>query len=245
MPTLVCRICGLSKDTTQFKLDAGQKYCGRLCKSTSQKIVKTPNRTELACLICGKLFIVPKAWIREGRRKFCGKECRTKHQKTLKREKAARFGKTHTQASRDKIARTRKIRGSGQKGPNHSQWRGGRMISGAGYVSVMIDMLPLDQQVMARRMRPMESYILEHRLVMAMELRRPLLRSEVVHHKNGVKDDNRPENLAMVDWTNHSREHREIERELTALRSENQALKFWLLIYLRNGLVTLNRLANM
>ncbi len=74
---------------------------------------------------------------------------------------------------------------NGHRNPN---WKGGRLLHyyNKGRYPYIV------------RLVPGRGYILEHRLVMEQMLGRKLRREEQVHHRNGIKTDNRPENLQMV-----------------------------------------------
>lgn len=72
-------------------------------------------------------------------------------------------------------------------------WKGGRHKLSSGYIMVRVS-----NDDFFRRTANKNNYALEHRLVMAKSLKRNLLPWEIVHHKNGIKDDNRIGNLKLI-----------------------------------------------
>lgn len=77
-------------------------------------------------------------------------------------------------------------------GPNSANWRGGVINATSGYTGIYVS----DDDPLAI-MRAKSGYVLEHRLVMARALGRPLFETESVHHINGDRKDNRLENLQL------------------------------------------------
>ena len=79
-----------------------------------------------------------------------------------------------------------------RRGPTHHLWKGGRKKSN-GYAFILIrEHYPAIQE-----WYPTHDYIQEHIAVMASHLGRRLYAGENVHHKNGVRNDNRLENLEL------------------------------------------------
>lgn len=81
---------------------------------------------------------------------------------------------------------------------NRGRKRGeGRYVNSLGYV---LKRMPDHPQAH-------KGYVLEHRWVMEQAMGRPLESAEHVHHRNGDKTDNRPENLELADRVAHGHKH--------------------------------------
>ena len=86
-----------------------------------------------------------------------------------------------------------------QKKENNPSWKGGRIRDWRGYIKIYTPDHP----------NAKGGYMSESRLIIENILGRYLLSTEIVHHKNGIKDDNRIENLELLYSTgSHSSLHR-------------------------------------
>lgn len=75
------------------------------------------------------------------------------------------------------------------KGKRSFRWKGGIHRDKFGYIQIWKPEHPNAK---------LAGYIHEHRLVMSEHLGRPLTSEEYIHHRNGIKDDNRLENLEIM-----------------------------------------------
>ena len=85
-----------------------------------------------------------------------------------------------------------------QKGKDNPYWSGGKRKDVHGYIHILKRGHPYANY---------QGYVREHRLVMEAKLGRYLLPTERTHHKNGIRDDNRPENLTLFASESIHRSH--------------------------------------
>ena len=112
--------------------------------------------------------------------------------KTKEKIRKARLGKKLSHEHRNKVVKNLHF---GVKGKENPHWKGGRIINPKGYAYLR---LPNHPQVQTN------GYVAEHRYVMEIKIGRLLTNCEHVHHLNGIKDDNRPENLELLNGQTHT-----------------------------------------
>lgn len=110
-------------------------------------------------------------------------------------------GKTPPMTGKSHSRKTKKQISKKQSGEQNHNWNGGRKKvkakSGKGhYVYIKSPGHPRTEDKST-------DYVPEHCLVMEQHLGRYLLQNEEVHHRNGIKDDNRIENLELVLHIDH------------------------------------------
>ena len=149
------------------------------------------------CETCRQLF---KITLKNNPNRFCSRPCYSKWRKdcysvpTHVRKKISKSlkGKKRPKEFGKKMSLA-------MMGEGNHRWRGGIRRGAGGYILRKARNHPFAQS---------NNYVAEHRLVMEQHLGRYLTREEQVHHINGVRSDNRLENLILFSSKGeHSKHH--------------------------------------
>lgn len=101
-----------------------------------------------------------------------------------------------------------------ERNPN---WRGGKSVASNGYILIRVGT--------GHHLADVRGYAYEHRLVAEQVVGRRLRSGEQVHHVNGEKTDNRPENLEVVaSMAHHRLKHRRSGKALRLPGEPNESV---------------------
>lgn len=153
--------------------------------------------------------------------KNCGKNkrnetCSLVRCPSCKKERLVRNGYIHSQKTKGIftgrcISCNAKKRNEKWSVGFHPSYSGHKKLTKDGYISITLKSLRNTTEFnIASEMAWTTGNIkriLEHRLVMAKHIGRSLEKHEIVHHKNGIKTDNRIENLELLTVKSHHKGH--------------------------------------
>lgn len=91
-----------------------------------------------------------------------------------------------------------KNRSSAKRRENSSAWNGGRRLTRKGYVQILMP---------EHKIADSSGYVMEHIAVYERETGIEIPPCCCIHHLNGIKNDNRIENLCMMTFAGHTKYH--------------------------------------